>query len=207
MNQRNIKFLECFFQLIKKKHLCVRALPSFHQNYLSSRGKSWRDVRQEALESLEQGKYQLTGEPLHLNSAAFTFKRRIWFTAWLSYIHIALLKKKKTVKILAVLYLYLSDWRISENVILCYCCGLRAFKELAYKYRQSIPSSELPGQKRMKNLLLFFLVPFSFFSLVKLPKIFLFAESDILSPVAVTSRPDCYWGRNCRTQVKAHHAM
>ncbi|KAM9391518.1 LOW QUALITY PROTEIN: E3 ubiquitin-protein ligase CHFR [Pholidichthys leucotaenia] len=26
-------------------------------------------------------------------------------------------------------------------------------------------------------------------------------------PVAVTSRPDCYWGRNCRTQVKAHHAM
>ncbi|XP_063820764.1 E3 ubiquitin-protein ligase CHFR [Pseudophryne corroboree] len=26
-------------------------------------------------------------------------------------------------------------------------------------------------------------------------------------PVAVTSRPNCYWGRNCRTQVKAHHAM
>lgn len=25
-------------------------------------------------------------------------------------------------------------------------------------------------------------------------------------PTAVTSRPDCYWGRNCRTQVKAHHA-
>ncbi|XP_068127689.1 E3 ubiquitin-protein ligase CHFR isoform X1 [Hyperolius riggenbachi] len=25
--------------------------------------------------------------------------------------------------------------------------------------------------------------------------------------VAVTSRPNCYWGRNCRTQVKAHHAM
>lgn len=24
---------------------------------------------------------------------------------------------------------------------------------------------------------------------------------------AVTARPDCYWGRNCRTQVKAHHAM
>ncbi|KAI4879112.1 hypothetical protein NFI96_025209, partial [Prochilodus magdalenae] len=24
---------------------------------------------------------------------------------------------------------------------------------------------------------------------------------------AVTSRPDCYWGRNCRTQVKAHHAI
>ncbi|XP_053557865.1 E3 ubiquitin-protein ligase CHFR isoform X2 [Bombina bombina] len=24
---------------------------------------------------------------------------------------------------------------------------------------------------------------------------------------AVASRPNCYWGRNCRTQVKAHHAM
>ncbi|KAA8592975.1 hypothetical protein FQN60_018430 [Etheostoma spectabile] len=64
---------------------------------------------------------------------------------------------------------YLSDCRISPNAILCFCCGLRAFKELAYKYRQNIPASELPA--------------------------------------AVTSRPDCYWGRNCRTQVKAHHAM
>uniref|UniRef100_A0A4W3IND1 E3 ubiquitin-protein ligase CHFR n=1 Tax=Callorhinchus milii TaxID=7868 RepID=A0A4W3IND1_CALMI len=26
-------------------------------------------------------------------------------------------------------------------------------------------------------------------------------------PGTVTTRPDCYWGRNCRTQVKAHHAM
>ncbi|ELW66963.1 E3 ubiquitin-protein ligase CHFR [Tupaia chinensis] len=61
------------------------------------------------------------------------------------------------------------DYRISGNTVLCYCCGLRSFRELAYQYRQSIPASELP--------------------------------------VAVTSRPDCYWGRNCRTQVKAHHAM
>lgn len=91
------------------------------QNYLSSRGKSWRDLRQEALQTLEQGKY------------------------------------------------YLSDPRIAADAVLCYCCGLRAFKELAYKYRQSIPSSELPA--------------------------------------SVTSRPDCYWGRNCRTQVKAHHAI
>uniref|UniRef100_A0A8C8DMA0 E3 ubiquitin-protein ligase CHFR n=1 Tax=Oryzias sinensis TaxID=183150 RepID=A0A8C8DMA0_9TELE len=57
---------------------------------------------------------------------------------------------------------------VSGNTILCFCCGLRAFKELAYKYRQNIPASELPA--------------------------------------TVTSRPDCYWGRNCRTQVKAHHA-
>nr|XP_020445995.1 E3 ubiquitin-protein ligase CHFR isoform X2 [Monopterus albus] len=91
------------------------------QNYLSSRGKSWRDVLQESLQGLEQGSY------------------------------------------------YLSDCRISANTILCLWCGLRAFKELAYIYRQNIPPSELPA--------------------------------------AVTSRPDCYWGRNCRTQVKVHHAV
>ncbi|XP_072770330.1 E3 ubiquitin-protein ligase CHFR-like [Nerophis lumbriciformis] len=62
----------------------------------------------------------------------------------------------------------LSDRRISANTILCVCCGLMVFKELAYKYRQNIPASDLPA--------------------------------------AVLSRPDCYWGRNCRTQVKAHHA-
>ncbi|KAK5871661.1 hypothetical protein PBY51_004526 [Eleginops maclovinus] len=89
-------------------------------NYLTSRGKSWRDVLQESLQALQQGNY------------------------------------------------YLSDCRISPNATLCYCCGLRSFKELAYKFRQNIPAPELPA--------------------------------------AVTSRPDCYWGRNCRTQVKAHHA-
>ncbi|KAF6277722.1 checkpoint with forkhead and ring finger domains [Rhinolophus ferrumequinum] len=62
-----------------------------------------------------------------------------------------------------------SDYRVTGNTVLCYCCGLRSFRELTYQYRQNIPASELP--------------------------------------VAVTSRPDCYWGRNCRTQVKAHHAM
>uniref|UniRef100_A0A674N2F7 E3 ubiquitin-protein ligase CHFR n=1 Tax=Takifugu rubripes TaxID=31033 RepID=A0A674N2F7_TAKRU len=82
------------------------------KNYLSSRGKSWKDLRQEALQNVEQGKYP-AGKPAH--------------------------------------------------------CGLRALRDLAYKYRQDIPSSELPA--------------------------------------AVTARPDCYWGRNCRTQVKAHHAM
>ncbi|XP_063000229.1 E3 ubiquitin-protein ligase CHFR isoform X3 [Elgaria multicarinata webbii] len=63
----------------------------------------------------------------------------------------------------------LPDYRITGETVLCYCCGLRSFRELAYQYRQNIPVAELP--------------------------------------VAVTSRPDCYWGRNCRTQVKAHHAM
>lgn len=91
------------------------------QNYLSVRGKSWKDVLQESLQGLEQGSYCL------------------------------------------------ADHRISANTIICYCCGLRTFKELAYKYRQNIPPSDLPA--------------------------------------AVTARPDCYWGCNCRTQVKAHHAM
>ncbi|XP_070618806.1 E3 ubiquitin-protein ligase CHFR isoform X3 [Erythrolamprus reginae] len=62
----------------------------------------------------------------------------------------------------------LPDYRITGETVLCYFCGLRVFRNLAYQYRQNIPSENLPA--------------------------------------AVTSRPDCYWGRNCRTQVKAHHA-
>ncbi|CAL9708662.1 unnamed protein product [Knipowitschia caucasica] len=89
-------------------------------NYLSMRGKNWRDVLQESLVGLEQGSYTLT------------------------------------------------DRGISANAIMCFDCGVRSFRELAYKYRQNIPQSDLPA--------------------------------------SVTSRPDCYWGRNCRTQVKAHHA-
>ncbi|CAL8249393.1 unnamed protein product [Merluccius merluccius] len=91
------------------------------QNYLSSRGLSWRDVLQQGLQALEQGAF------------------------------------------------HLSDYRVSASAVLCCCCGQRTFKELAYRFRQNIPASELPA--------------------------------------SVTSRPDCYWGRNCRTQVKAHHAV
>lgn len=36
--------------------------PSFHQNYLSSRGKTWRDLLQESLQALQQGNYYLSGE-------------------------------------------------------------------------------------------------------------------------------------------------
>uniref|UniRef100_A0A8C9PE73 E3 ubiquitin-protein ligase CHFR n=1 Tax=Spermophilus dauricus TaxID=99837 RepID=A0A8C9PE73_SPEDA len=64
----------------------------------------------------------------------------------------------------------LSDYRITGNTVLCYCCGLRSFQEL-------------PGGVACNGC----------------------ALSSFL--VAVASRPDCYWGRNCRTQVKAHHAM
>lgn len=35
----------------------------FHQNYLSSRGKSWKDLRQEALQNVAQGIYYPTGKP------------------------------------------------------------------------------------------------------------------------------------------------
>ncbi|XP_017306906.1 E3 ubiquitin-protein ligase CHFR [Ictalurus punctatus] len=91
------------------------------QNYLSSRGKTWKEMLQETLQSTQQG------------------------------------------------LCHLSDYRINGNSFLCYCCGLRFFKELAYVYRANIPAAELPA--------------------------------------AVTVRPDCYWGRNCRTQIKAHHAM
>ncbi|XP_060740371.1 E3 ubiquitin-protein ligase CHFR [Tachysurus vachellii] len=91
------------------------------QNYLSSRGKTWKVMLQEALQHTQEGLY------------------------------------------------HLSDYRINGNSFLCYCCGLRFFKELAYAYRANIPAAELPA--------------------------------------AVTMRPDCYWGRNCRTQIKAHHAM
>ncbi|XP_077457887.1 E3 ubiquitin-protein ligase CHFR isoform X3 [Stigmatopora argus] len=92
------------------------------KNYLTSRGKTWKDLLKEALHDLEEGKYCL---PDGLNS-------------------------------------------VSANTIICVCCGLKVFTKLAYKYRQNIPTSELPA--------------------------------------TVLSRPDCYWGRNCRTQIKAHHA-
>ncbi|EPY88289.1 hypothetical protein CB1_000182014 [Camelus ferus] len=38
----------------------------------------------------------------------------------------------------------LSDYRVTGNTVLCYCCGLRSFRELSYQYRQNIPASELP---------------------------------------------------------------
>ncbi|XP_059176210.1 E3 ubiquitin-protein ligase CHFR-like isoform X2 [Physella acuta] len=55
------------------------------------------------------------------------------------------------------------------NTPVCYACGLRNFKDLAYYYRKNIPNDELPAEVR--------------------------------------SRPNCYWGKNCRTQRnKPEHA-
>lgn len=103
-------------------------------------------------------------------------------------------------------FLTLSDCRVSADAILCYCCGLRAFKELAYKYRQNIPSSELPGQVKTIVFQCFRQLGFKMTCCcwVKTPCNIVY---DFLSSAAVISRPDCYWGRNCRTQVKAHHAV
>lgn len=41
----------------------------------------------------------------------------------------------------------LPDYRVTGNTVLCYCCGLRSFRELTYQYRQNIPASELPGEE------------------------------------------------------------
>lgn len=117
------------------KHCCdaaavcvhLRSLPP-NQNYLSSRGKSWRDLRQEALQTLEQGKYYLSGE----------------LACYVPALPPCSVKEAKPEP--EPVPALLSDPRIAADAVLCYCCGLRAFKELAYKYRQSIPSSELPGQ-------------------------------------------------------------
>lgn len=107
----------------------------FLQNYLSSRGKSWKDLRQEALQNIEQGKYYPTGTPARLI---------IWKVAELSLCFSAF--KESDVWFLN---LSLSDCRVSGSTIMCFCCGLRALADLAYKYRESIPSSELPGWTKM----------------------------------------------------------
>ncbi|XP_013390804.1 E3 ubiquitin-protein ligase CHFR [Lingula anatina] len=51
---------------------------------------------------------------------------------------------------------------LTSETYICYSCGLRNFKELAYEFRRDIPADKLPA--------------------------------------TVTARPNCYWGRNCRTQ-------
>uniref|UniRef100_A0A2I3H819 E3 ubiquitin-protein ligase CHFR n=1 Tax=Nomascus leucogenys TaxID=61853 RepID=A0A2I3H819_NOMLE len=111
----------CFDLCIVSSSKRIFLIPLFFasQNYLATRGLTWKSVLTESLVALQRGVFLL------------------------------------------------SDYRVTGDTVLCYCCGLRSFRELTYQYRQNIPASELP--------------------------------------VAVTSRPDCYWGRNCRTQVKAHH--
>lgn len=166
-----------------KAHLHLSGLIwSFLQNYLSSRGKSWKDLRQEALRNVEEGKYDPTGKPEAPRAAG-----------------LRLCSSASKGGDLASSNLSLPDRRISGRTVMCICCGLRALADLAYKYRQSIAPAELPGRARASppplacSALLFHLC--SHLNLAPFP-----------SPAAVTARPDCYWGRNCRTQVKAHHA-
>ncbi|GFN96606.1 E3 ubiquitin-protein ligase chfr-like [Plakobranchus ocellatus] len=55
------------------------------------------------------------------------------------------------------------------NTPVCYACGLRNFKDLAFAYRRDIANDQLPA--------------------------------------TITCRPDCHWGKNCRTQKsKPEHA-
>lgn len=55
----------------------------FHQNYLSSRGKSWKDLRQEALQNVEQGKYYPAGNPTrpHMWMIHMQHKWKNWVSA------------------------------------------------------------------------------------------------------------------------------
>lgn len=55
----------------------------FRQNYLSSRGKSWKDLRQEALQNVEQGKYYPAGKPArpHIWMIHMQHKRKNWVSA------------------------------------------------------------------------------------------------------------------------------
>lgn len=118
----------------KSPHSHIWCVSIFLQNYLSSRGKSWKDLRQEALQNIEQGKYHPTGKPACLIILKLHMQQRWqnWASAFLP-------------GDAGFLNLSLSDFRISGSTIMCFCCGLRALADLAYKYRQSIPSSELPG--------------------------------------------------------------
>ncbi|XP_067934717.1 E3 ubiquitin-protein ligase CHFR-like isoform X2 [Watersipora subatra] len=58
---------------------------------------------------------------------------------------------------------------VKSNSIICYRCGLKALRQLAYFFRKNIPSADLPAEVRRK--------------------------------------PDCYWGKYCRTQKKPGHAQ
>ena len=35
---------------------------------------------------------------------------------------------------------------MSSTSVMCYACGLRQFKDLAYQYRRDIPKEDLPGK-------------------------------------------------------------
>ncbi|KAF5923862.1 hypothetical protein HPG69_007493 [Diceros bicornis minor] len=135
------------------------AFVSPSQNYLATRGLTWKNMLTESLVALQRGVFLLSGE---LHCTCFPP------LGWWPCLSCRAGNMRLPDDCLCPCVL-LPDYRITGNTVLCYCCGLRSFRELTYQYRQNIPASELP--------------------------------------VAVTSRPDCYWGRNCRTQVKAHHAM
>ena len=66
---------------------------------------------------------------------------------------------------------------ISSTTRVCYYCGLKNFKDLAYKFREDIPTEEIPGE--MVHTLFY---------------------QSVHPTAEVQSRPSCYYGNECRTQ-------
>ena len=69
--------------------------------------------------------------------------------------------------------------RISSSTRTCYSCAVKNMKELAFQYRSDISNDDLPGTCN------------GYISVI--------TPSCIID--GVTCRPNCHWGRNCRTQV------
>ena len=81
--------------------------------------------------------------------------------------------------------------RMSSSTRTCYSCAMKNFKDLVYLYRKAIPSDELPGEACCIEFLSFISRGF-FFTL----------SADVIR------RPDCWYGRECRTQLnKLAHAQ
>ena len=75
--------------------------------------------------------------------------------------------------------------------MLCYKCASKKLQGLAFLYRADIPKADLPGNRNFK------------------PNIYpkKVAQFCVQIEGQVTRRPDCYWGKNCRTQkTNANHA-
>ena len=132
------------------------------QNYLQEKGKSTSDFLNDCCDRITSGDFTTLG---NLNKASL----RRSLVCHTTVVHVD--RVTPLWFLLTSLDCFASDQvrRFSPESVVCFACGLRNFKELAYQYRSTISNHKLPA--------------------------------------VVTSRPDCYWGKNCRTQrSKAAHA-
>ncbi|XP_063448138.1 E3 ubiquitin-protein ligase CHFR-like [Mytilus trossulus] len=92
------------------------------KNYVEANGMSVKQVLRESLVKLDTGQYTCPGK------------------FWIKKMTMENLSKRQ----------HQSRFAINSNTALCYTCGLRNFKELAYQYRKDIPRDDLPedAQKR-----------------------------------------------------------